>query len=246
MTDPLKSKKFSRTSIGRNRWFWIVIEDWFEEPIAQGISRTTTEAWETAARQCGELSQATATLAKSYWVKQRAIRRQQASAKGEDAQPIEFAYRCYRDYSDFDSREYEVIERHRIVRRTRKLIFVEKDAYDRSLRQSGEWWDYDRPTFVLDRLEFEASGKASRSTGGWWDRTYYSDPVIYHAERRLVSRLPCFEALGLPADATAAQVRAAYRRLSRACHPDAGGIDSDFVRLTENYEEAMRISAVRV
>jgi hypothetical protein len=34
------------------------------------------------------------------------------------------------------------------------------------------------------------------------------------------------------------QVRAAYRAKSRTIHPDAGGLDADFVRLRRAYEDA--------
>ena len=97
---------------------------------------------------------------------------------------------------------------------------------------------------MLDRREFETAGKAHRSSKGWWDHcTYYADPAAYHAERRQTARPACFETLDLPADASIFQIKVAYRRLSRATHPYAGGTDYDFVRLTRNYEEALRIAA---
>lgn len=121
---------------------------------------------------------------------------------------------------------------------------MEDEAYNHRCPPSGEWWDYDRPTFVLDRREFETAGKAHRSSKGCWDHcTYYADPATYHAERRQTARPACFETLDLPADATIAQIKAAYRRLSRATHPDAGGTNHDFVRIRQSYEEALRIAA---
>ena len=125
-------------------------------------------------------------------------------------------------------------------------IFVEDEAYNLRCPPSGEWWDYDRPTFVLDRREFETVGKADRSSEGWWDHcTYYADPALFHAERGRSARPACFQALDLPADATIAQVKAAFRRLSRSMHPDAGGTDHDFVRMRQSYEEALKLAAGR-
>ena len=73
---------------------------------------------------------------------------------------------------------YEVIEPHRIVKKTKKRLYVDDDEYDRR-PSSGEWWDYDRPTFVLDRREFETSGKAERSRRvWWWHDSYYADPAL--------------------------------------------------------------------
>ncbi len=227
---------FSRTSIGRNRWFWVIIEEWGCDPVAQGIADSPEEALAKAERHFGNLSQEHATLAKAHWDKQRAMERQRSAAKGDDTQRLEFAYRCYWDCSDYDSSEYEVIERHRIVKKTKKRIYVEDEAYDHRRPPSGEWWDYDRSTFVLDRRKFETRGRADRFSKGWWDHcTYYADPALFHAEGGNSARPACFEALNLPADATIAQIKAAYRRLSRAMHPDAGGTDHDFVRMRESY-----------
>ncbi len=246
MVDTPKPSLFSRTSIGRYRWFWVVIEEWGCDPVAKGIAHSTEEALADAERHFGNISQEHATLAKAHWEKQRAMERQRAVAEGDDAQRLEFAYRCYWDFHEYDNGEYEVIERHRIVKKTKKRIYVEKKAYDRHTSPSGEWRDYDRHTFVLDRREFETVGKANRSSEGWWDHcTYYADPALFHDERGQIARPACFEALNLPADATIAQVKAAYRRLSRATHPDAGGTDHDFVRLGQSYEEALRIAAGR-
>jgi hypothetical protein len=61
-------------------------------------------------------------------------------------------------------------------------------------------------------------------------------------EPRVISCPPCLVALDLPADATLDQVKAAFRRLARATHPDAGGDARDFVTLHRHYEEAVRLT----
>jgi hypothetical protein len=244
MTEVPKHRMFSRSSIGRNRWFWVVIEDWLSDPIASGIARSPEVALAEAERQYGPVAQRNATLAKSHWAKQRAMERQRSVANRDDALPLEFVYRCYWDYSDYDSSQYEVIERHRIVKKTKKRLYVEDDEYDRG-PSSGEWWDYDQTTFVLDRREFEITGKANRSGRWQYHCSYYADPALFHAERGRRARPACFEAMDLPADATIAQIKSAYRRLSRATHPDVGGNNDDFVQLRQNYEEALKIAAQR-
>jgi hypothetical protein len=238
-------KLFSRSSIGRNRWFWVVLEDWVSDPIDKGIARSPEEALKAAELRCGPVVQRNATLAKGCWTKQRAIKRQRSIAEGDDALPLQFAYRCYWDYSEYDSSTYEVIERHRIVKKTKKRLYVEDDGYDRG-PSSGEWWAYDRRTFVLDRRVFDTTGKADRSSRGWWGHhTYYADPALFHAERGRSARPACFEAMDLPVDATVAQITSAFRRLSRSTHPDAEGTDCDFVRLRQSYEEALTIAGGR-
>jgi DnaJ-class molecular chaperone len=47
-----------------------------------------------------------------------------------------------------------------------------------------------------------------------------------------------WEVLELTPDATWDEIGAAYRRLSRVHHPDAGGRNEAFYRITEAYEQA--------
>lgn len=48
-----------------------------------------------------------------------------------------------------------------------------------------------------------------------------------------------FDALGLPATASAEQVRKRYLELAKVHHPDAGGSPEAFNRLREAYEAAL-------
>lgn len=50
----------------------------------------------------------------------------------------------------------------------------------------------------------------------------------------------CFKLLGLPANATRAQVKAAWRDLAKVHHPDHGGLPEKFRDLHDAYQEAMR------
>lgn len=44
-----------------------------------------------------------------------------------------------------------------------------------------------------------------------------------------------YELLGVPKDATTAQIKAAYRKLARTTHPDTGGDGALFALITEAY-----------
>ncbi|EOD04148.1 hypothetical protein EMIHUDRAFT_50271, partial [Emiliania huxleyi CCMP1516] len=44
-----------------------------------------------------------------------------------------------------------------------------------------------------------------------------------------------FELVGVTPDASAAEIRAAYRRRSKSLHPDAGGDPTAFAALVEAY-----------
>jgi DnaJ-class molecular chaperone len=49
-----------------------------------------------------------------------------------------------------------------------------------------------------------------------------------------------FDVLGVKADATKADIRNAFRALSKIHHPDAGGAAEDFKRLRHAYDEGMK------
>jgi DnaJ-domain-containing protein 1 len=51
-----------------------------------------------------------------------------------------------------------------------------------------------------------------------------------------------FDVLGVKADATKADIRSAYRALSKIHHPDYGGDAEDFKRLRRAYDDGMKAS----
>jgi hypothetical protein len=60
-----------------------------------------------------------------------------------------------------------------------------------------------------------------------------SGPPWYHLP---VTLREAYRVLGLPPEATAAQVKAAYRRLVADAHPDRGGEAAEFIRIRAAYE----------
>lgn len=53
---------------------------------------------------------------------------------------------------------------------------------------------------------------------------------------------PWYEILGVQPNATKADIRNAFRALSRVHHPDSGGNEEDFKTLNLAYKEGMRVS----
>ena len=45
-----------------------------------------------------------------------------------------------------------------------------------------------------------------------------------------------YKTLGVPRDATADQIKKAFRKLARTHHPDAGGDEAKFKEINEAYE----------
>jgi hypothetical protein len=212
--------------------------------MAQGIASDPEAAHAEAIQRFGDVRPENGNWARSQWHKQQAIRRQQASAKGQTAQALEFAYNCHIDFSDYDNSRQLSITPHLIVRKTKTRIYVDDKPYRPNVQPTGEWYDYHCRTFVLDRQEWERTGKAERSGRSYWN-DYYRDPELFRAECGQASRPACLEALDLPRDATADQIKARFRRLSRSMHPDAGGDEKAFVALRRHYEEALCLRAGR-
>lgn len=232
---------FSRCSLGNNRWQWVVTKSYCDdEPMASGIATSAEAALQEAQAIVGSVRQNNNGAAKYFRRKELAKKRSKHATKDRGASAVEFAYKCYRYLSDYDGKAHDVIDKHRIVKRTKKRVYVEKEEYREGAQLNGDWRDYVQPTFILDRREFEDNGKAKRSSQGWWDhKTYYVDPEIYFAERALGSRPECFEVLDVPADATADVIATAYRHLAAQTHPDVGGTAEEFKRIHSAYEQAL-------
>ena len=53
---------------------------------------------------------------------------------------------------------------------------------------------------------------------------------------------PCFQALGFSKrPENVEEVKAQYRRMAKAMHPDAGGNDAAFVALQEQYQKCLEL-----
>ncbi len=237
---------FSRCKIGKDKWLWVVFRrgGWSneEQPLARGIADTAEAAYQSAVEAVGPIRQAGNSLANSVREKEAAVKRSQRTTDRKDAASLEFVYECHPHYSDHDGSESDSVIPYRIVKKTRKYIFVDREPWRESAKLSGDWRDFQQRTFVLDRAEFERTGKAGRSK--WWYGTYYADPAIYYAESKATAFRPeCFIVLDLAADASRDAIHKAYRRLARQTHPDHGGDSEEFKRVRKAYEDALAFAA---
>lgn len=236
---------FSRCKISEKRWLWVVFQSCLAydvDPLAHGIAGTSPEALGEAEGACGPVRESGNYLAEHFRMRQNALRRSAKPTSTSDTAALEFVYECHADYSDFDGRRYDSITPHRIVKRTKKRIYVDRHPYQEQAKEIGDRWDYVDSTFILDRAQFEATGKARRA-GRVWNDMFYADSEIYHAERRSTAyRADCFVHLGVPAGATKVEIQSAYRRLAQRAHPDAGGDAEEFKKVHTWYEQAMALA----
>jgi hypothetical protein len=223
---------FSRCCVGKNRWLWVVVAGWelLEEPIATGFSDSPEAAKRAAEKQVPEIKTTGNWAAHRHWGKLQAIKRSQSETSSSAASPIDFVYTCSGDF----------ITKWRIVKRTKKRIYVERHPYQENQHNTGDWQDWVERTFVLDRTKFETIGKLSVRQ---MSRTFYSSPEVYLAEKRSHTRLECHLILDVESDATEKQIKSAYKRLARTAHPDMGGTSEEFKRVRQAFENAVAIIA---
>jgi hypothetical protein len=236
----VKPLLFSRHQIGKNRWFWVVGQ-FMEDPLGSGISNSPEEAFSEAQRTFGNLLMNRNWQARGEWIKRRAIERSKAESSATNAAAMEFAYECHDYVSDYPGDDGHCVTPHRIVKRTKARIYVEQEPFRENSSPTDEWWHWHQPTFVLDRAEFERTGKARGNRRRYYD-TYYVSPDVYFAEVRTNSRPECFEKLGVDPGASEKEVKIAYFRLAKAAHPDAGGNIEQFKELQKAFEDALIIA----
>ena len=255
VTDPGVSRTrekqtfFAITSLGKNRWYWVV---WPSlemlqsgEPIqhvADGYERTKVQAVDRALEVAGMHGEwVAAKYARQYHRQHQ--RRKRARSEGQDAGSVaapvilEFLYQYVRDTS---TGQYLSIP-HRVVGSTDETVTVEQRVYDPE-GLTGSWLDHGGPVFRLSRTMLEQEGYALVPvTADIDDPLFFAAPyqegVAQHAHRSLA----CFELLNLSFPCPVSEVKAAYRRLVKGIHPDQGGSHDEFLALREAYEQALRL-----
>jgi hypothetical protein len=129
---------------------------------------------------------------------------------------------------------------HRVVRKTKRYLYVEQHAYDPD-RRTGSWLDQDDRTLRLDRHMLETEGYTLAPNIEIDDPLFFTQP---YADRSPLSEAPspdCFARLQLTYPCTVDEVKTAYRRLARQAHPDQGGSHEEFLALRAAYEQALQL-----
>lgn len=147
--------------------------------------------------------------------------------------------------------------------RVMERLGVEKYTYDWTSGRAGSSC-YVEMRYGASTYRFENSSEKSKTCGR--NLTYVSDlfaAVVYSLEGlaraveqgiftldmlltgvpalpEAVQIEPCFAALGFSQmPSTEEEVKAQYRHMAKAMHPDYGGDDTSFAELTENYNACM-------
>lgn len=248
-----KRRFFAVASLGRNRWYWVVWPSLAELQtsektllhVGDGYEKTKAQAVEQALELAGRHAEwIAAKYAKAYHRSKSDPRRTGANNRGAgSATTPSIQEFLYRDVQVKATGRWHSVP-HRIVRQTRKYVYVEQHpyAYD---DLTGSWLDDERPTFRLDRRTLEQEGYAFIPVTAYVADT--EDPVFF--TRSYYERVGqgkgespgCLEILNLSWPCTVSEVKAAYRGLAKRIHPDAGGSHAEFLALQVAYEEALRL-----
>ncbi len=226
--------RFSRCSVGKQKWFWVVLTGCgdFKE-LARGFAKSADAAHKAAIQAVGDVNLVSNEDARNIREKEAALRRKRQAPSDSDSTAIlEFVYECRGGFCT----------KYRIVKKTKKRIYVDCERYREDKQLTGEWYDWHQKTFVLDREAFETTGKATPKNR--WYSTCYVSPDVYYAEResyRMSSPPACLIGLDVPPDADVDQIKSAYHRLAKQTHPDSGGDPDKFKQVRQWYEQALAL-----
>ena len=215
---------FSRCSLGKKRWFWVLYASFEsmcngDEPINTGYAASSGEAEKASPPGAKTYGNATAA---HYHRRQCAKRRaDKPPSKVTEATPKEYLYTDW--LSDWDNETRS--SPHLIVKKTKKLVFVEANQY-----HSNPW---ERVTYALNRAEIDEKGSVYSHPAR---QIFFTTPY----EQRHHSWVPPeLAVLGLQRGATQVEIKAAYRKLARQHHPDRGGDPEKFKEIHAAYEQAL-------
>jgi hypothetical protein len=159
---------------------------------------------------------------------------------------LAFLY-CATEREPPDSLGHVEVTRHRIVKQTARKFHVECDPFDEDEWASRAERAGASPegtpkarTLAVDRATLRAEGRfrCGRTHPGL---TFYASPEdgIRDVEATLTAKYSWCARLGVRFPCSADSIKAAYRRLAKTSHPDAGGDPAEFRTIEQAYRAAM-------
>jgi len=259
---------FACCSVGIGRWFWAVWESEsaaraLAPALATGYEKSAAQAEEKAAERAGiQPKRVPGKWASGY------TRRGGAAASAPAAEieaagvptrpkarigrpkraagPPRLAF-LYAAAELADTPGGVAVARHRIVKRTAAKIHVDCDPFDedewRRRAELAEQSPDDAPkthTLAVDQLTLRKEGRFT-CRDAYRELIFYAseEDGIRDVEAALTAKHAWCATLGVRFPCSADTVKAAYRRLARASHPDAGGDPAAFRAVEEAYREAL-------
>jgi hypothetical protein len=241
---------FALASLTRTRWYWVVWPSLGElqasrEPllhIAEGYENTKAKAVEKALEVAGMYAEwIAAKYAKAYHQNAKAGPTWKGASPriAESPHILVIHEFLYRDVYDPSTKQWASVP-HRVLRRTRKYVYVEQRPYSTN-DLTGSWLNGERSTYRLDRQVLEQEGYAFIPATAYLAENEEPLFFTYDRRKRHGSQWPkCLEVLNLSWPCTVIAVQEAYRKLVKSAHPDGGGNHDKFLELQAAYEQALR------
>jgi hypothetical protein len=168
-------------------------------------------------------------------------------ASPQESEAPEFLYRPMVDWDgDIDVGRRRVVDRwiyganrHRIVKKTAQRIYVERDPYDEE-RWAKMVSEGAKPkTIIIPRWMLESRDpKRIRLHCGLF--TTAEEAIRFARANSLGgSESGWCSVLGVTPPCSVDDIKAAYRRLAKESHPDAGGDATAFMALEQAYRDAL-------
>ena len=247
---------YSCCSVGIGRWCWIV---WASEsdareaakPLATGYEKSSDAAEKAALVSGGPGSKRLPSKWASAYkrggaghaeggdrVKPKSRLTRRPPANAQPAERPSFLY-APAESERAGSPGEVLLARHRIVRRTARKIYIDREPFreDEGRGEAGPADEVPKTRLLsVDREVLRREGRVVHRGSSF----YASEAKgLEGAYADLTARHPWCAVLDVSFPCTTAAIKAAYRRLARERHPDAGGSPADFQALERAYREAV-------
>ncbi len=252
---------FACCSAGIGRWFWVA---WESEDDARAHAPAVASGYEaTAARaEARAVERVGAELKKlpGKWASGYRNRGKEGEAPGVGAtrpkarigrpRPstgavVRLAFLYAAEVREPpDAPGHVAVVPHRIVKQTAQKIHVDCEPFDEDeWARRGEELPEDQPktrTLAVDRVALRTEGRFT-CRHAQRDLTFYAteEDGIRDIEAALTAKHDWCATLGVRFPCSVETIKAAYRRLAIAAHPDAGGDPADFRAIESAYREAL-------
>lgn len=212
---------YSIASLGNGKWLWGVGR-WCggDEQYGRANSQAEADAYLNDHYDLFNMIYETSTWALK--MRRNARRNAKPTATTSDSLMLEYVYSVGWD----DISREPVVRSYAIIKQTAKRLIIRENEED---------------VWYISRPDLEQDGCVCRRNQ--WPRTLYNEAgkdkevarlVDYHSQDGIY-----WQIMQLPRDASKDEIKAQYRILSKAMHPDHGGLAEEFRNLHNEYQKAM-------
>ena len=221
---------WSMTSL-YSKTLWVVAIGYYGKPFAEGVVQTELEACAAAHAATSQklptqaaviFNKRSDAMAEKRARELRAEVRLSRLGKSAGPQVVEYVYQHQQQWELSGDFKWSTLKA-KVLRKTAKQVFVE-DTESTYTTASGVLV---LRTYCLDRAELERTGKSRR-----W--VIAPNPPYDGGAKQ-----PAWaDVLGVKSTCSLVEAKRAYRRKAAAAHPDKGGNEADFHRITEAFKAA--------